>query len=523
MELVLTLAALARGVPVVQAHGRALGELAGFEGQRLRAIELAFEEAFTLILERADAGCEDPVRIESRLDALALTVYFDDRAIPPAALGDPLDLPPQGRPPGASEASALDDRTLADIDLEAISRRLIRAAADEARWTPLGRGGNRLEMRFLRPSQSVDTLEDAGDLAPFVEDVPLAPEQSYTVRLAGEGPRAAQDWPAIARAMYKTYGFSYAREDFYIPDRIRALNEQGLVLSVVAQSDLSGDVVGHYALEVAGFGQFGVKTPAIGELGKAVVDPAHRGRGLMERMRRFTEGTAKARGMLALFSEPTMIHPYSQKANESLGARACAVMLGMFRTEDNRMRAIRTAAQQQRGSLLMYYQPLQQPRPRVLALPERHADMLGRTYRGCEIPFEPLPQAEHGPKGQTTELEARFLAGIDLGQIHVRQVGQDIGAALRAARDELVRRAGSPVIFLQMRLSDPGTNAACEAAEQLGFFYSGMCPLHDDGHDVLQLQYVEVDMDVAKLAVAGAFARELVDYVAAERARIDAR
>jgi len=295
------------------------------------------------------------------------------------------------------------------------------------------------------------------------------------------------------------------------------------VLSVVAQSDLSGDVVGHYALEVAGFGQFGVKTPAIGELGKAVVDPAHRGRGLMERMRRFTEGTAKARGMLALFSEPTMIHPYSQKANESLGARACAVMLGMFRTEDNRMRAIRTAAQQQRGSLLMYYQPLQQPRPRVLALPERHADMLGRTYRGCEIPFEPLPQAEHGPKGQTTELEARFLAGIDLGQIHVRQVGQDIGAALRAARDELVRRAGSPVIFLQMRLSDPGTNAACEAAEQLGFFYSGMCPLHDDGHDVLQLQYVEVDMDVAKLAVAGAFARELVDYVAAERARIDAR
>ena len=100
MELVLTLAALARGVPVVQAHGRALGELAGFEGQRLRAIELAFEEAFTLILERADAGCEDPVRIESRLDALALTVYFDDRAIPPAALGDPLDLPPQGRPPG---------------------------------------------------------------------------------------------------------------------------------------------------------------------------------------------------------------------------------------------------------------------------------------------------------------------------------------------------------------------------------------------------------------------------------------
>lgn len=535
MELVLNLPAVVRGVPVVQAHGRALAELAGFEGARLRAIELAFEEAFTLILERAQAGCEDPVRIDSRLDPLALTVYFDDRAIPPAATPES---EPSGSPyrtsgevqnpaiPGDSVASARpapNDPVLAEVDLEAISRRLIRAAADEARWTPLGRGGNRLEMRFLRPSQSVDTLEDAGDLSPFVEDAPLAPQQTYTVRLAGEGPRAAEDWPAIARAMYKTYGFSYAREDFYIPERIRALNAQGLVLSVVAQSDLTGDVVGHYALDVAGFGQFGVKTPAIGELGKAVVDPAHRGRGLMERMRRFTEDTARARGMLALFSEPTMIHPYSQKANESLGARACAVMLGMFRTEDNRMRAIRTAAQQQRGSLLMYYQPLQPPASRRLAMPARHADMLMRTYQGCGIPFECLTRDAHGPQVKTTELEAKFLAGTDMGQIHVRRVGEDIGAALRAARDDLVRRAGSPMMLMQIRLSDPGTTAACEAAERLGFFYSGMCPLHDDGHDVLQLQYVEVDMDIAKLAVAGAFARELVDYVAADRARIDAR
>jgi hypothetical protein len=295
------------------------------------------------------------------------------------------------------------------------------------------------------------------------------------------------------------------------------------VLSVVTESERTGEVVGHYALEVSGFGQFGVSTPAIGELGKAVVDPAHRGRGLMERMRRFTEDTAKARGMLALFSEPTMMHPYSQKANESLGARACAVQLGFFRTEDNRMRAIRSDAQGQRGSLLMYYQPLQAPALRRLVLPPRHRAMLERTYRGCEIPFEIVPEAALAPVPQNTQLEVRFLAGFDMGQIHVRQVGEDAVAALRAARDELVRRAGSPVIFMQLRLDDPGIAAACEAAEHLGFFYSGMCPLHADGQDVLQLQYVEVDMDVGKLAVAGPFARELLDYVAAERARIDAR
>ena len=515
MDLILNVPAVARVLPLVQSHGRALGALAGFEAARLRAIELAFEEAFSLVQERAGPGALEPVLIEAKLDALALTVRFDDRAIPPAIV--------EAAPLSEGGDSDIAQAALNDIHLDDVSRRLIRAAADEAAWVPLGRGGNRLEMRFLRPSAAVDTLEDDAGLTPFDEEAPLAPEQGYRIRLAGEGARGAQDWPAIARAMYKTYGFSYSREDFYIPERIRALNEEGLVLSVVAESERTGEVVGHYALEVSGFGQFGVSTPAIGELGKAVVDPAHRGRGLMERMRRFTEDTAKARGMLALFSEPTMMHPYSQKANESLGARACAVQLGFFRTEDNRMRAIRSDAQGQRGSLLMYYQPLQAPALRRLVLPPRHRAMLERTYRGCEIPFEIVPEAALAPVPQNTQLEVRFLAGFDMGQIHVRQVGEDAVAALRAARDDLVRRAGSPVIFMQLRLDDPGIAAACEAAEHLGFFYSGMCPLHADGQDVLQLQYVEVDMDVGKLAVAGPFARELLDYVAAERARIDAR
>jgi hypothetical protein len=61
-----------------------------------------------------------------------------------------------------------------------------------------------------------------------------------------------------------------------------------------------------------------------------------------------------------------------------------------------------------------------------------------------------------------------------------------------------------------------------EAAERLGFHYSGLCPLFDDGHDVLRLQYVNVPIDFSALAVAGPFAREIVDYVQADRARVDA-
>jgi len=49
MDLILNVPAVARLLPLVQSHGRALGALAGFEGARLRTIEPALEEAFALI------------------------------------------------------------------------------------------------------------------------------------------------------------------------------------------------------------------------------------------------------------------------------------------------------------------------------------------------------------------------------------------------------------------------------------------------------------------------------------------
>jgi GNAT superfamily N-acetyltransferase len=293
-------------------HARSLSTLGSFDDARTQAIELACEEVFGRIVERTSSSPSDaPVRIRAEVSPLALIITFDD----------------QSAPAGSDDDT---DGVRADIDLEAVnlnlvSRQLIRAAADTVTWAPLGRQGNRTQMVFNRPQRAIASMEPETALQAFDEQVPLAPPQDYTVRLAGE----AADWHPIAVAMYRAYGYSYPVDDFYVPDRIRDLNQAGLVLSAVAVS-ASGEIVGHYALDVQGFGQFGMQLPYTGELGKAVVDPAHRSRGLMERMRRFVEDEARQRGMTAVFSEPTMAHPFSQKANESLGSRACGVALGML-------------------------------------------------------------------------------------------------------------------------------------------------------------------------------------------------
>jgi len=502
MNSVLEVPGRSEALSLIQSHALSLARLAGFDEARGLAIELACEEAFARIVERASISPGvDPVRMRADLSALALTITFDDQALPAKRLDE-----------AASPQQMVE---LDEVDLGAVSRQLIRAAADSVTWTPLGRQGNRTQMVFNRPQRAIASMAPQAALQAFDEQAALAPPQDYIVRLATED----ADWHQIAVAMYRTYGYSYPLDDFYLPDCICELNRAGLVLSAVAVT-ATGEVVGHYALDVRDFGQFGVKPPVTGELGKAVVDPAHRGRGLMERMRRFVEDEARQRGVVAAFSEPTMAHPFSQKANESLGSRACGVLLGLVASHLLELKAIDSPSAGQRTSVMFYLQPLLAQAPRRVHAPPIHRSMLWRTYAACGIEVEDAPP--YGPKAQHTELAAQYVPQIDIGLVTVRAAGDDVNQALRHTMQQLVRDAGARVIYLSLRLDDPGCPAACEAAERLGFHYAGLCPLFDEGHDVLRLQYVNVPIDFSALAVAGVFAREIVDYVKADRARVDA-
>lgn len=486
---------------LVKAQARALAELGGFAPDRVGAIELVCEEAFGLILERVSEPGHSQVRIDARLGALALELAFDDREIPPLE--------------AAAVAAA---PTLDRFDFEAASRALIRGIADAARWQPLGRQGNRLALVFNRPVAHISESAAPGSLERFDAQAPLAPEQAYHIRVAGEGGREG-DWVSIARAMYRAYGFTYLSDDFYVPARIRALNHAAEVVSIVAEAE-NGDIVGHYALDMQGFGATaGEGARQLAEIGKAVVDPAHRGRGLMERMRAFTEAHARDLGLQAVFSEPTMAHPYSQRTNERLGAHACGVNIALVGV-DMDLKSIEGAGQGERTSVLVYIKPLVPPVGRRIHPPALHRDMVLRTYRECGIPAQPAEPAG-GPLPSESGLEVAYVGAADFGVICVHRVGGDLAPRLRAARDELVRRAGTRVIYLSVRLTDPGCPRVQPVAEGLGFFYSGLGPHFDQGHDVLRWQYIDVPVDFEALNAAGPFARAILDYVAADRQRVE--
>jgi len=80
----------------------------------------------------------------------------------------------------------------------------------------------------------------------------------------------------------------------------------------------NGEVVGHYALERNQPGP-------VAEGGQAVVDPAHRGRKILDRLKMAALDHAREIGLAGVWADAVTVHTFTQKANLTLGAKLCAV------------------------------------------------------------------------------------------------------------------------------------------------------------------------------------------------------
>ncbi|HTE18771.1 MAG TPA: hypothetical protein VK689_10370, partial [Armatimonadota bacterium] len=382
---------------------------------------------------------------------------------------------------------------------------LIRRAVDRAEWIHRGKQGKELRLVKLRPQKDVTEQSTEAQLAPLAEDEPRAPEQEYTItRLRPEHA------VGVSRCIYRVYGNTYLLEDCYYPDRIVARNESGEFVSVVAL-DEAGEVVGHYALERP-------RLTRVAERGIAVVSPAHRGRDLMGRMRTFLEEEARRLGLIGVFSYAVTQHVYSQRVNEEFGSEVCGIGLGggpgnpLFKKGECTPRP-------QRESYVLYFTYAERPERAVVHAPPQHREVLERIYAGLGVEIEHRPPAPAEGEG---DVEVRYDHSLDTGIIRVLRVGEDTAAEIRRARRDLCAITGAEAVLLELPLAQPGAPELCREAEEDGFFFSGLGPSFAEDGDALMLQFLAADLDVSRLKLASPFARELLEYIDSERARVAA-
>lgn len=486
----LTFPGRAEAISRASAFVRRAAETAGIAPARIEALVPAVERVCAAVVERAYAPDElGNITLRTELTPAAWVLAIREHGLP-------LDASVESRPaaPGRSNRAWHD----------------VHEVVDEVHWTSLGKDGTELALVVRRPQPDVTDHLPESKLIREPADAPRAPEQRYAIRRM-----RPEEAISVAQCVYRAYGYSYPNEDLYYPERIAHLNATGELVSAVAV-DEGGQVVGHLALERPGLGPFA-------ESGQAVVLPAHRGRHLLQRMRRFLEDEGRRLGLVHIWAQAVTTHTFSQRVEGEMGSRLCGVSLGDAPASLT-FKAIADAAGagagEQRGSCMVYVKFLVPPAGVVVHAPARHREMLARIYGqlDCPVRFAAGAPAADGPGRLSVSLDRGWGRAV----IRAPTVGADSAAEIRQALDDLVEVAGAEAVYLELPLAQAGTPALCAASEAMGFFFSGVAPCFAADGDVLRLQHLSVPLDPARLRVASPFGAELVGYAARERARVAA-
>ena len=375
-------------------------------------------------------------------------------------------------------------------------------AADDLHWISYGPHGKALQITKWLHEVEITAHPDAGDLKPFHSAPPLASEQEYEIRRMRPD-EAVQ----VSQLIYKAYGSSYFNSDVYYPDRVAALNERGEVLSFVA-AGADGKLVGHYALERNQSGP-------VAEGGQAVVDPAHRGRKLLERMKDAAIAEARKLGLVGTFGDAVTVHKFSQKMDIAHGARLACANLGIApRTE--KFRGI-GEEQPQRITCLLYFLWLSEPSPQTVFAPDNHREAVDKLYKnlGCPVTIEPgKPPEGHG------ELIIELDTGAVKAMLRAKRVGEDTAVAIRHAKRALIERSHAETVFVELPLTQSGTPATALELEKEGFSFIGIAPRFSPEGDLLRMVYLTDELKREPIQVEEEIGRWLVDYALAERARV---
>ncbi|MEW4490673.1 ATP-binding protein [Thalassoglobus sp. JC818] len=375
--------------------------------------------------------------------------------------------------------------------------------ADEVHWIAYGRDGKALRIVKWLHDDHVTETSSPEKIEKFTDEPPAAPEQSYTFRRMWD-----DEAEQVSQLMYRTYGNTYFNEDVYYPARIAAENARGLVISFVAV-DESGQIAGHYALER------NQKGP-VAEGGQAVVDPAHRGRGLLDQMKSVALDEAAKLNLVGWYADAVTVHTFTQKSNAAHGGQLTCVDLAISPKKEHFDSA---SDQPQRVTCLLFFHWLTAPAAREIFVPTRHQSIVSSIYKCLNCPLEFGQPVE--PEGLGS-LAIKVDSGAARANISVEAIGLDTAELIQRARRELVERDHVEVVYVELPLGNASTPQLVEELEQDGFGFLGIAPNFAEDGDLLRMAYLVEAVDRAAIHILEDVAGELVDYVLNEQKRVRA-
>lgn len=378
---------------------------------------------------------------------------------------------------------------------------LMKKFMDSFSFQNLGKQGKETRLFKYLDQSKVENLLSKEDLEKVqgereAESLPKG-SVKYTVRMLK--PDEAVE---VSKCAYASYGYTYVHEDIYYPERVRALNKSGDLLSFVAVKD-DGEVISHAALERE-------DDPLVPEFGVAVTKPRYRGQGCLNAISIYRKEKARDFNFMGIYGKGITTHFFSQKSMLKHGMNPCALYLssGMERTykgiEQKKI---------QRESVVIHFQYMNPPDKILIYPPDKHAGLIEEIYLNLGVKPE-LVETSKPPKTKPgdSKISVKTYLNSMTSNIKIIEYGKDIVRAVNAHLDALcLERIES--VYLYLPVMDENTAFYCEEFENLGFFFAGIMPA-SESRDALVLQYLNnytIDYDL--VSVGCEFSEKIKEYV----------
>jgi hypothetical protein len=349
-------------------------------------------------------------------------------------------------------------------------------------------------------------MADGNDKEPGAQnkgESPASPH-TYTFRLM-----QPEDAEGVVRCFREAYGDTYPTAYCYDPAKLVELNRVGALISAVAIADLTGEVVGHSAVQRYG-------SSANAEIGFGVVVHAHRKGSLTIPIIEVLVQGAVQRGIRRLVGHSVTNHPAMQILSARLGFTTCALALGAMPASTTFKKINEQLTQRESCVLDMKF--CVPPEPVMVCPPKHHRAMVERIYEAVGKPatFRSLPESSGA--GQ---VEIRINHAWSIADIHVRRIGTETAAEIWRHLSELTEVEKIDIVYLELPLDQGGIDGVCGDAEAAGFFFAGLSHSSAaDDRESLFLQHPNTKIDMSSLVLATPMAREIFDYVVKERQRL---
>jgi serine/threonine-protein kinase RsbW len=309
----------------------------------------------------------------------------------------------------------------------------------------------------------------------------------------------------ISQCAYRTYGYTYIMENIYYPDRLIEMTNSGELISAVAVTDETGEVMGHCALE-----RFGRKR-AIPEIGMAFTKPKFRGQGCMSHLNALLLDKAKELGIKGIYAKAVTTHPFSQKAVIKGNYKDSAILIGL---SPPKKFAKMDAQGAQRESLVLCNLKLMEQEKINIFVPENHQEMLEKIYQNLQLDVEikvAKNNADKQAKIVQSDLEIDVYDNLAYANLYMNAAGENLVLEIKHRIKELCQKK-IEAINLYIDLCDEYAVSLVPELEELGFFFAGAFP--NDEKQFLILQYLNnVPINYDKIVIVSEFANKLMDYI----------